>query len=113
MALCDERIVNGETPTEKDIAIMNLRSLLWRTEGQDKCTICNAIRHLEKKEQPQNSAWPLAAMLMFWVATGPNGGMFNDEAFLKAFSETLEKYNKEKEHGEKAGENNSRSQTST
>lgn len=98
---------NVKLPTDKEMAAMNLRMLMTRTEGQDKCTICNAVRQLEKNEHPQNSAWPFIPLFMMLFACGNNGSnsMFNDEAFLKAFSEALEKTNKENSENTEEKEN--------
>lgn len=97
-------LIPNEKPfTESDIAAAKLREMMKYAEGERKCDLCKAARELEKKGQSQNfgwQMWPLLLMTFLFAGWGGNGE--SSDAFNKAFLETLEKMNKEKEAGDAA-----------
>ena len=69
---------------------MELRLMMERTEGKDKCTLCKAAEELEKSSLSKasdlgSSCWPLLAMLML----GFGGYQAFDVDALKAYMDVI------------------------
>lgn len=96
-------ISNGKLLTESEIAAAKLRDMMKYAEGERKCDLCKAACELEKKGNPQNFGWQMwPLLLMMFLFAGWGDGGEPSEAFNKAFLDTLEKMNKEKEAGDSA-----------
>lgn len=110
-ALPNDGTFNWKIQTEKEKTVAELRQMLNHLAGNDKCTACKALRELEKKEQPQNSAgnslWLMAFMTLLLFSDGWAGnGAFDDEIFLKAFTKALDETREEKERENREKEAN-------
>lgn len=92
--------IKGKGPTEKEILMMKLRSIMNNSSGDDKCTICNAVKELEKTD---STGWDnglmFILMFLFFFGFGNNssGSLFNDETFLKAFTKAMDETRESKE----------------
>lgn len=71
-----------------ELAAANLRVLMSRTEGLDKCVLCDAIKQLEGKHNNNNiSPWfgILTAFLLF--GNFDNNDMFDFEKIARSYVE--------------------------
>lgn len=92
--------VKGKGPTEKEILIMKLRSIMNNSSGDNKCTICKAVNELEKTDSTGwDGIWMLILLFLIFGGFGnkSEGGLFNDETLLKALTKAIDETRQEKE----------------
>lgn len=79
---------NGKEPTETEKIAMELRKMIDRTDGKDKCTLCKAAELLEKKNTSGWDMWPLLLLIPLL-----SGGLANDafENAMRTYIETVDK----------------------
>lgn len=82
-------------PTEKEMAAANLRVLMSKLEGDDKCVACHAAKLLEQKDSSSfdGSIW---IVLIFLLCFGFGGS--NSQIFSGDFMDIYLKYLQDKEN---------------
>lgn len=86
------------TMSAKDMVVMRLKELINRTEGSDKCTICEAIRQLETPpEDHWNGSWWMILLFLIFFGYGNNSTSFDFETFKKIFENMNDTTNSEEE----------------
>lgn len=80
---------NEKKLTDSEIAAIELRKMMARTDGKDKCTLCKAARLLEGKEN--SSGWDMWPFLLLIPLL--SGGLANDavESAMRTYIETVDK----------------------
>lgn len=74
----------------KDMVLMRLKELINRTEGSDKCTICEAIRQLEAPpEDHWNGSFRIILLFLIFFGNSNNSSSFDFETFKKIFEEKM------------------------
>lgn len=78
-----------------------LYELMQRLDGADKCTVCEAMRELDKSADGgwNGSFWILLIFLIF-SGFGNNSNFFDLEAFSKVLNESIAKAKESDEEGE-------------
>lgn len=74
-------------------AAAQLRLMMDKVEGEDKCTLCKAAEELEKASNNQLSSWnfPWLAMIMLLMCDGFSGGKNIDIEALNAYMDVIKK----------------------
>lgn len=86
----------GDTPVCADTSnnglVKKLREMMERTDGKDKCTICNAIKELESKNAGGWDIWPFLLLIPLL-----SGGLANDsvEKAMRAYIEAIDNVKKD------------------
>lgn len=74
-------------------AAVQLRLMMDKVEGEDKCTLCKAIEELEKASHNQSSNWnfPWFIMIMFLMYDGFGCDKGIDMEGLNAYMDVIKK----------------------
>lgn len=85
---------------EKSLNV-RLQLLMNKLSGDDRCTVCEAIRTLEKSQNKgTNGNYWIVLLFLIFFGFNDNSKSFFDEEFLKIMQEVLEKRNSENEEEE-------------
>lgn len=79
-------------PTEKEMAAANLRYLMHKLDGDDKCAACHAAKLLEQKDSStfhNDGTWAVLIFLIIFGWTGSNSQQFSSE-FLDVYLKYLQ-----------------------
>lgn len=91
---------DSKMPSESLMAAMNLRELINKLEGEDRCVVCQAIKELEKKDT--NSSWSAWLFPIIFLLFGNfDMSAINLELLAKSYLKTIGKFPEESEKEEK------------
>lgn len=105
----DVRCVNTsckitEPLSKTETTIGNLRVLMSRAEGQDKCILCEAARLLEEKYRQNNSSWFSPMFMLLMTCMLDNNSMVDFDKIARAYAKSCDKV-KEEEKEKKQSKN--------
>lgn len=94
----------GALLSEKEMAAANLKVLIEKLEGEDKCVVCHAIKLLEQKESSDWSSnfWTILIILLCMFGFSGTNSFVSSSDFLNILNESLKKYNDDIEKGQES-----------
>lgn len=74
-------------------AAMQLRLMMDKVDGEDKCTLCKAAEELEKMSTNQSTGWsfPWLSLIMLLMCDGFGAGKGIDMEALNAYMDVIKK----------------------
>lgn len=96
---------NEKAPTEAEMSAANLRWLMLRTKGADKCVLCKAAQELEKKDKSNGwNVFPLVFLALFGLGDGFGGQGMEDA--MRAYLAAVDKAKESEQGGEQNDNSN-------
>lgn len=90
---------NSKMPSESLMVAMNLRGLIDKLEGEDRCVVCQAIKQLEKSHN--DSSWCMWLFPIIFLLLGNfDMSAINLELLAKSYLKTIGKFPEESEKKE-------------
>lgn len=87
----DEELSCGMAQTPTAYIVAQLRLMMDKAEGEDKCTLCRAAEALEKSNGSWSSSFSWIALLMLLFGSG--FGSTQNDSMMQAYLEALKKCN--------------------
>lgn len=89
----DNTMCYAVPPSPASKMAAELRLMMDKAEGEDKCTLCKAAEELEKMSLNQTSNWgsSWSFLLMMLIFSGFGGAQAFDMDALMAYSEVIKK----------------------